>query len=265
MRWGCRSPCPRIRDSAPDPPGRSRSLPALVHRAFARGGVDGRGPRRGCPGATRCHPAPREFLGNDRLRAWRYWTRGHAAARLGRLGDAEPFLRRAFEFGEKRGLGCGHRGGLSSGVADGLVGPGRKALALAMRCVEENIRQGPEAHHLRGRRHAFLAIAALHLQGNGRPGACGSSPRYGASSGPGVPSRVACSTRDPSFSPAGRRGTRPVDGTWLARHRFARAIAAAEALRPPEASNTTSISSLPDPPHRVTPSEPAMPPGPPSS
>ena len=169
-----------------------------------------------------------ELLGNDRLRAWRYWTRGHAAARLGRLDEAEPFLRRAFECGERAedwvaAIEAGCRLAWLMALADRV----EPALPLAMRCVEENIR--------RGLRHitcvadgAFLAIAALHLKTTGglAPAARALVRRVFWTRGP--VSRCLLYTR-PLFLAGGAAWHEASGRPWLARHRFAQAIAVAEA------------------------------------
>ena len=169
-----------------------------------------------------------EVLGNDRLRAWRYWTRGHAAARLGQLDEAEPFLRRAFECGERaEDWVAAIEAGCRLAWLMALSGRVEEALPLAMRCVYENTR--------RGLRHitcvadgVLLATAALHLKATGTvpPSARTLVRRVYWTRGP--VSRCLLYTR-PLFLAGGAAWHQACGRAWRARHRFAAAIAAAEA------------------------------------
>jgi tetratricopeptide (TPR) repeat protein len=169
-----------------------------------------------------------EVLDNDRLRAWRYWTLGHAAVRLGRVEEAEGFLRRGFECGESIGdWVAAIEAGCRLAWLQALSGRTEEGLSLATRCVEENLR--------RGLRHitcvadgAWLAIAALHLQARGSLSAPSRALARRLLWTRGPVSRCLLYTR-PLFLAGGAAWHRVCGRTVLARRRFAKAVSVAEA------------------------------------
>jgi tetratricopeptide (TPR) repeat protein len=108
-----------------------------------------------------------ETLDNDRLRAWRYWTRGHAAARVGRLGEAEAFLQKALVCGRRAGDWLAAiEAGCRLAFLWALSGRTDDALRLAERSVLEYIRR--QLRHITCVADGvFLAAAALHVVGGG--------------------------------------------------------------------------------------------------